>query len=111
MKERCLQSREEIELRFRTLFLHVLSVYDNVINKIVNTRGLRQEHVNECWFLLLHCNCLSPELLSPTHEVSSDAHATRWQRQSSSNSVAPLCRVPGVGRVLQGKNKEALLSS
>ena len=38
-------------------------------------------------FLLLHCNCLSPGILSPTYETFNDAHVTSWHTYSSSNSI------------------------
>jgi hypothetical protein len=60
----------------------------------------------------MHGSFLSPGLLSPTYESSNDAHVSSWHRYSSTNSITALCQLPGVGmgRTLQGKNKEALLS-
>jgi hypothetical protein len=81
------------------------------------------------FFLLLACKCLSL-LLSSSHLMSNDAHINGCHRHSSSNSVTAFCSLSGVimtawcyvtwlitgtvivvvGRKLQGKNKEALLS-
>jgi hypothetical protein len=37
-----------------------LNVDDHIVtNKVLNTRGFRQEHMNARWFLLLHYNCVS----------------------------------------------------
>jgi hypothetical protein len=45
-------------------------------------------------------------------KIYNTAHVTSWHRYASSNSVTALCRLPGVGmgRTLQCKNEEALLS-
>jgi hypothetical protein len=48
----------------------------NVTNNVHNTIGFRQEYVNAWWSLLLHCNCVSPGLLSPTYQASNDVHVT-----------------------------------
>jgi hypothetical protein len=51
-------------------------------------------------------------LLSPSYELSNDAHMSSWHRYSSNNSITAFCQLPGVGmgRTLQDKNEEALLS-
>jgi hypothetical protein len=76
MEEKCLQREKEMELKFIPYNLDD----NNVINKVLNTRGFRLEHVNAQWSLLLHCNCVSPGLLSPTYVASNDVHVTSWFR-------------------------------
>jgi hypothetical protein len=92
--------------------MNSLNVDDSVINKVLSTKGMTEELVNAWWFLLLHCDCSSPGLLSVTYKTSNHPYVTSWSRHFSSNSVSLFCRLPGVGmgRMLQGKNKEALLS-
>jgi hypothetical protein len=71
-----------------------------------------QNEYNAWQFLLLHCNCLSPGLLSPTYETYTEAHISSRQRYSSSNSITALCRLPGVGmrRTLEDKHEEAIIT-
>jgi hypothetical protein len=47
-----------------------------------------------------------------SYKKSDDAHVSSCHRYSSINSITALCRLPrvGMGRVLQGKNEEAILS-